>query len=238
MVNRWLQELDEDLEIFGQAAVFFDLDSTLFCVSPRIEAILRDLAYDKELLQIEKEATKKLESLKVQERDWGIRPVIEREGLKASPAFFRLLKRKWSARFFSSDYLKFDRPYEGAPELVQYVAKKNVSISYLTGRDRQNMEQGTIESLKRWKFPLVDEKNLIMKPNSQRHDEDFKPEILKTHLTDSRPIWFFENEPVIIHRVRALLPSVKIIFVDSTHSGRAEPPLDLPRIGMNYRFKS
>jgi hypothetical protein len=43
-------------------------------------------------------------------------------------------------------------------------------------------------------------------------------------------IWFFENEPANIHLVMNSSPHVNIIYFDSTHSRRAEPPENIPAI--------
>ncbi len=48
-------------------------------------------------------------------------------------------------------------------------------------------------------------------------------------------IWFFENEPVNVNLIRCDHKNVEIVFFDSTHSRKEEPPIDVPKI-INFLF--
>ena len=43
----------------------------------------------------------------------------------------------------------------------------------------------------------------------------------------SKNIWFFENEPVIIHKIKSTYPKIKIVWIDTTHSRRQLPPNEI-----------
>ncbi|MGE3385575.1 MAG: HAD family hydrolase [Bdellovibrionales bacterium] len=214
--------------------VVFDLDSTLFCVSPRIRSILDQLSADQELLQRFPKSTPTLHGLDVTPTDWGIRTVLIRSQIIGTLDFFEMVRSKWAERFFSSEYLKNDLPYPGAVKYVQRLAALGAEIRYLTGRDWPRMGLGTVASLDQWQFPLASQQHLHMKPDSNRHDADFKLDTLRHLQLESPDIYFFENEPVIINLVHRQLPSLPIIFINSIHSGRESAPDHLPKIDPNF----
>ena len=70
----------------ARVAVIFDLDSTLFCVSPRTQSILRDLGHDSDFsarFQFESEILRNIEVLPT---DWGVSQVLERTKVEATPS--------------------------------------------------------------------------------------------------------------------------------------------------------
>ncbi len=68
----------------ARVAVVFDLDSTLFCVSPRTESILRRLAGEAEFRAEFADAAAILKDVTVLPSDWGVKSVLEREIFKAT----------------------------------------------------------------------------------------------------------------------------------------------------------
>lgn len=214
----------------------FDLDSTLFCVSYRTQKILRELGNTGDFSRRFPRESEVLKQIEVQPSDWGIRSALIRSQLHSSLEFFEEVRKVWVERFFSNDYLKYDQPYEGAVEFLQALHQAGVPIRYLTGRDRIRMGEGTVESLKQWKFPLFKEDHLIMKPHPGLKDEEYKTRALEELSLTNHTTYFFENEPVIIHHVLKNLPEVKVIFMDSVHSGKADAPEGLPTLRMKYIF--
>jgi hypothetical protein len=78
----------------------------------------------------------------------------------------------------------------------------------------------------------IDKTQLVLKPNKLIPDTDFKKEWLE-ELTKNNPnqyFLFFENEPANIKAIQHLQPIIKVIFFESTHSGKEKPPSDLPKI--------
>ncbi len=217
-----------------RVAVVFDLDSTLFCVSPRTQAILRRLGADETFRARFSAESIVLSNIEVLPSDWGVRTVLERARIGSSLDFFREVRDYWRTHFFSSGDLHEDHIYPSANEYVRLVQSLGADILYLTGRPDSSMRAGTLRALSHWGFPLESDHKLMMKPSEVQTDESFKANVLKGLADDYDYIWFFENEPVIIEQVRALLPQIRIVFVDSVHAGRALPPTDLPSIGMSY----
>lgn len=218
-----------------KVAVVFDLDSTLFCVSPRIQHILRLLSQDPEFAVTYKEPSAILRNIEVIPTDWGVRTVLERTGMSATPELVRRVRSFWSRHFFSNHHLDKDIIYPGANDYVRHLHGLGARILYLTGRSDQAMRTGTLRALEKWGFPLDAEEDLYMKPLEVEKDEAFKAQVLMQMESQFDHIWFFENEPVIIEQVRRLVPMVHIVFVNSTHSGKGRPPTDLRTIGMSYR---
>ncbi len=60
----------------------------------------------------------------------------------------------------------------------------------------------------------------------------FKTDCFLSLQTDKpfHDIWFFENEPVNINRLRSHLPNIRVVFFDSTHSRAESAPNDIPSI--------
>lgn len=216
-----------------RALVVFDLDSTLFDVSPRIEKILLEYAEIPEFQKKFPEQIRHFKNIKTLRSDWGIRQALIRAGLDGHhPDFQQSVRDYWVKTFFSNEYLKYDKPYEGAVEFVQHLVRHGVDIVYLTGRDQHRMGKGSRETLLRWGFPLNDaQQHLVLKPHKDMDDSLFKAEWFQTWPGNNYSnIWFFENEPINVNLVKKQCPEVEIIFFHSTHSGQAEPPEDIPKI--------
>jgi hypothetical protein len=216
-----------------KALLVFDLDSTLFDVSPRLQRILHDFANDPDNQKRFPESTEILKTIETHKSDWGIRNSLIRAGLdKHSGEFHQALKDHWLENFFTSEYLHYDQPYAGAAEFVQKVARAGSEIVYLSGRDRPRMEKGTLEVLKKWNFPIDNtQARLALKPERGLNDADFKRDWFLDIPHDAfGQIWFFENEPLNVNAIRNHFDHIDIIFFESTHAGKADPPVDLPKI--------
>lgn len=218
----------------GRVCVVFDLDSTLFCVSPRTQAILREFALVEAVAERFPDEAQILKDIEVRPSDWGIRSVLERYGVKSTIDFFETLRGYWRERFFSNSHMRHDTIYPHANLFVQKIDETGADVVYLTGRSRHLMEAGTIENLKKWSFPLKSEDRLYMKPKNVDSDVQFKVRELEQITKSYDALWFFENEPLIINEVIGRFPAIHVVFVDSVHSGKATVPKDLPTVGMTY----
>lgn len=218
----------------ARVAVIFDLDSTLFCVSPRTQAILRRLGHDEEFQRLFTDASKVLREIEVLPTDYGFQNVMARYSIEPTPELRQHVRKYWGRYFFSNHFLDHDTLYPSAMEYVTHLHGLGAEILYLTGRARSAMREGTLQALKRCGLPLFEDSRLYMKPNEVEADETFKAIVLQDLVKTYDHIWFFENEPVIIHQVRRLAPQVRMIFVKSVHSGRAAEPDDLRTIGPDF----
>ena len=225
-----LINLKSDLHSGQKLLMVFDLDSTLFDVSPRIQKILEDLRDQDQIRKAFPELLPFLKDIRTQRTDWGIKSALTRAFEKASfppsPDFQNAARDFWARHFFSNEYLHFDHPVEGAVDFVNELHQLKIDIAYLTGRDWERMGPGTLEVLKKWKFPELNDKSVLlaMKPQKGSDDSFFKStwfESLKPHAYNR--ILFFDNEPKILHHVELQHPEIEIIFMETTHSGKAEP---------------
>jgi predicted secreted acid phosphatase len=193
----------------------FDLDSTIFNVSPRSEKILHEFArlqHFPDLLKIT-----------IEMKDWGVYEALLRAGytkMKNEDLHLKL-KQYWNEKFFSNEYLHYDTPYLGAIHFVQSLAISGVTIRYLTGRDIFRMGTGTADVLKKWGLPHATDQ-IHLKPSKELDDHLFKLMWLQ-NLAEENPtttIYLFENEPVNINLVGDNMPNVRIIYMNTTHSRR------------------
>ncbi len=211
----------------------FDIDSTLFDVSPRVERILMDFAEEPTSKANFPKQIQLFKDISTHRKDWGFKNALERAGLDGHhPEFQEALRKYWYQRFFSNDYLQYDLPYDGAVEYVNKAANLGAEVVYLTGRDVERMGSGSALTLKHAGFPLDDRQTqLVLKPHKGMDDAEFKTNwftgLPKNHYAD---VWFFENEPVNIHHLRQRHPEVNVVFFESTHAGKASPPEDIPKI--------
>lgn len=233
LLRKILSEVQETTLQNGKTLAVFDLDSTLFDVSPRIQQILWDFAHHPEYSKRYPETVDILKNIQTQRRDWGIKHAILRAGLGDHAAeFHEDLRLFWKQHFFSNAYLEYDKPFEGAVEFTQEIWRKGADVVYLTGRDVLRMGEGSESVLKKWNFPIQQERTtLVLKPKAGMDDAQFKKDWFAAQsLREYEHIWFFENEPVNLLEIQKYLPEVKMIFFDSTHSGVAAPLPDVPTI--------
>lgn len=241
--NTALREILRKIQVFkthnqihnhrhGLLAVF-DLDSTLFDVGPRLQKVLLDFASVPQHQMDFAHYMPYFQKLSVEPQDWGLKSVLHRIGLKEADINFQMtLKKFWREKFFSNPYLEYDIPYDGAVEFTQQIYQLGCKIVYLTGRDVLRMGKGSLNVLKKWNFPIeIPDTELVLKPKQGMDDAEFKRDWFSQIIReDYTHIWFFENEPANIHLVRKDFPDVEVLFFASTHSGKAEPPLDIEHI--------
>jgi len=216
-----LQETFDRVGRGESQVIVFDLDSTLFEVTPRSQQILQEFI-DSHHFEDLHEMKSALQTVRLQSSDHGLESAVRRAGIEFRNEELRQqLIQFWRERFFSNEYLTLDRPFEGAVEFVQELYRRGAHIKYLTGRDRVRMGEGTPRQLQTWQFPVhMERTELIMKPVKGLDDSEFKLEEIKRL---GNVTWFFENEPKIIRRVESELPNLNIVFFRSSHSGKAEP---------------
>lgn len=238
VLRQILAKIDECTARGQKTLAVFDLDSTLFDVSPRLERILMDFAAIPKNQELFPEQVPLFKHIKTLRQDWGIQNALIRAGLDGHhPEFQHAVKEFWLKNFFSSHYLQYDEPYAGAIDYVKAVHKKGAQVVYLTGRDVERMGVGTEEVLRQWDLPLIlGSADLVLKPHKSMDDAEFKKDWFEEALQgDYEKIWFFENEPVNIHLICEKCPSVEVIFMDSTHAGKAHAPTDLTTI-VNFLY--
>lgn len=212
----------------------FDIDSTLFCMKYRTQAIIRDCSKDFSFQQKFPEQVQLIKKVEVTKRDWSVAEVMSRYGFSPEDSIVLDIEKRWRKLFFTNLYLNLDKPYQGCVQFVQQISQTGAHICYLTARRRKTMYEGTVESLKKWAFPLEKESQLIMKEDSKMEDSSYKIIHLKKLIQKYKTIAFFENEPVILNQVEQIIPQIHLFWMNSTHSRKEEPPKSAWPLQMNY----
>jgi hypothetical protein len=205
----------------------FDIDSTLFNVSPRNQAIF-DLFYSTRK-QKDKDMLKLSSKIKLTPQDWGLRPFLD-PLISADENEIEMLKKStmsfWRKHFFAGTFLHSDQPYPEALNWVKKLASRGAHILYVTGRDDHRMRKGTLAQLKHWGFTLKKDEDLITKPQKGLEDGPYKREALLNLLKkyEGHDLFFLDNEPAVLdHCIFPEHPNYKLIFIESTHSNRSKP---------------
>lgn len=219
----------------GSLAVVFDLDSTLFCMKYRTEAIIKEFIR-KNIHALSSEIISKTKNLKVTERDWSVEEILSRHNISLKDPIVKTIHKYWRNHFFTNAFLYLDRPYAGSSEYVRLLRNLGACIFYLTGRNQKRMASGSLASLKKWGFPLENSSYLILKKDLDKEDASYKVEELKQIQDKFKTVLFFENEPVILNAVALKLPQIKLFWIDSTHSRKQLPVKQALPIPMDYRL--
>ncbi len=238
-----IKSLQSKLKHGEKITAIFDLDSTLFDVSPRIAKILNDFGATAEFQISHPAETDILAQIVAHPTDFGVKKTLERNNFPIRDMdFVDKIVEFWKREFFSGNYLKYDKPYAGAVDFVKNLQRIGAKILYLTGRDAPRMKKKTIESLIEHGFPLSSNaENLFLKPDTSISDVEFKKRFFQSFVAASEieigkiktqdHIIFFENEPANIVVAIQAIPDIEIIFLDTVHSETTPvPPATISRI--------
>ncbi len=208
--------------------VLLDLDSTLYEVGPRTHQILR------EWLETDESRTfpdvwKELQRLESLHVGYSLVDTFAAIGLSVEHpevrAAWEKAKRFWAARFFTSDYLRYDNPYPGAAEFCRELHERGAELVYLTGRDEPNMGDGTRENLARDGFPWsAPRTHLLMKDRFHTDDLVHKQSAADYVRNRGTLIASLENEPVNLVAIYELFPQAMHVFMETVSSDRPAAP--------------
>ncbi len=202
--------------------VLLDLDSTLYEVGPRTYRILLEWLDSPQSHEFQdvREALSKLQQSQV---GYSVRDTLKAVGYESSgPRYEEVLeaiKNFWADRFFTSQYLAYDRPYPGAADFARRLYELGVEIVYLTGRDEPNMGDGTRANLLRDGFPWeLPRTHLLLKPDAKQPDLDHKLDAAHYIRKHGTLVASFENEPPNVVALAKLFPEAMHVFVDTVCS--------------------
>lgn len=195
---------------------FIDLDSTLFDVSPRNQAIVR--AFSAEPAYAQFPQIKKLTNCVCYPGEYGYNNSLHRVGVD-NANLLDFLKAYWKTHFFTDRFLKHDKVYAGAIDFIDSLAKHNSPFYFLSGRHHDEMINGTKNSLKSNGIIISDEK-ILLKKNPLQADGEFKKDKVFSFNHSFKKFVFIDNEPVVINAVAKLKDKIdiEIIFFDTCHS--------------------
>ena len=213
-----LIERTRELSVQGHTPIImFDLDDTLITTRERTLRILRDFAAQPKIRLGFPEEVERIESMAIPQIQFSLKDTFVRTGIK-NDDLFNQADAFWKARFFSNEYCAKDIQTPGAALYLQLLVRSGAKIVYLTGRDRPRMGQGTVENLLRNRFPLDPAQAiLLMKPDPQQNDLDFKKSQFPGIAALGEVIGAFENEPANINAMAEAFPNAAAIFLDTIH---------------------
>lgn len=216
------------------SSVLLDLDSTLYEVQPRTFKIIEEWLNSDESRPFDDvraaflEANSKFSQIGYSQIGYSLKDTFQNHGLDvaANERALKSAKAFWSERFFSSKYVGYDLPYEGAAQFTRELENVGARIVYLTGRDEPGMGEGTRDALKRDGFAWGSAKtHLLLKPEFDMPDIEHKREASKfVHQYEPGLIASFENEPVNLVALYDEFPHAMHVFVDTVCSDRAAEP--------------
>ena len=217
-----LNEALSQIQSVKSPVLLLDLDSTLYEVSPRTFQILQEWAQSHESLQFTA-VRAAIAQMPLSQIGYSIEDTFAHLQLSLSESSTRAalesVKKYWSARFFTNEYLQYDRPYPGSYDFVRKAHEAGAEIVYLTGRDAPGMKQGTTRNLIRDQFPWeLSRTHLLMKPEAHLHDLEFKKAASQFVHQKGSLVASFENEPPNVVALYDLFPEAMHVFVDTVCS--------------------
>ena len=145
-----LDRTQKVLEAKKLPVLIFDLDSTLFHVSPRSFEIMKSW--------IQASSVSILPNLTADDMGYSIEDVWVKRGLSTETGdsfkYLKEAKEYWRQRFFSNEFIHHDEPHPGAVQFVKRLYEMGAKIVYLTGRDVPLMAFGTVDHLRNQVFPV------------------------------------------------------------------------------------
>ncbi|KAB8030731.1 HAD family acid phosphatase [Fluviispira multicolorata] len=213
-------------------ACVFDLDGTLFDVGYRTLGILNEWLASEASHHFDKRLLQKIAKLNYSHIGYSLSHAFENSGFdlrnQEMMSVFSAVERFWKRKFFDGNTLvKYDKLMNNADIFVNELNKNDIAIFYLTGRYSHSMLKGTEQQLQNFNFPF--EKNkLILKHNPHADDQIFKAEQIRNIAEEYDIVGNFENEYLNIAFMSLEAKDAINVIVDSQHSGRATPSLDMP----------
>jgi len=203
--------------------ILLDLDGTLLDNRARSCAIFKELA---EHWQARfPDQARRLGALEPDELVYMFRENLVRLGIVSEPMVSEAFEF-WKARFFTDRFLCHDVPTRGALRFVRACHDAGATLVYFTGRDMPNMALGTLASLRDRGFPIgVPGVELVLKPNAETNDFEYKRLILSQVRRGGEVIAGFDNEPLNCNLFRQSFPEADVFLVDTQHLPGA-PALD------------
>jgi len=206
----------------GESGVtVFDLDGCLFDTRPRQVHIFRELASQEGHIELYEVETSHFQ-------DWDLKRTMLNAGIGEERAeeLYPAVREYWWNHFFTSEYVLYDNAMPGSCQVVADVAAAGGHVVYLTGRD-ETMRAGTEEALRRFGFPIDgDRARLVVKPDFDMDDTEFKAQALVDIARLGTPVLFFDNEPSNVNHFQDAFPDSTVVFVATDHSGKPVTPYE------------
>lgn len=213
-------------------ACIFDLDGTLFDVGHRTIGILKEWLSENKGRSFDETLIKKVEKINYSHIGYSLSHLFENAGFDLRTEdvmdLFSEIEKSWKEKFFDGDaLLRYDHVMPNSPTFLKEISNQGIHIIYLTGRYASRMTEGTKIQLEKHGFPL-ENCDLILKEKIHLEDQIFKAEQVRNAMERFDVIGNFENEYFNLAYMALEAPDAVHVIVDSQHSGRLTPELDVP----------
>lgn len=210
----------------------FDLDGTLFDVGFRTIGIIKEWLLSEAVSHFEPSIVQKISKINYDHIGYSLSHLFENSGFdlrnQQVMAVFSSIERVWKKKFFDGiSLVQYDEMIKNSCNFVKNLHINGIEIYYLTGRYWHSMRHGTIEQLNKFHFPLKEE-NLILKLNPFEDDQLFKSEQIRILAKEFEVCGNFENEYLNLAYMALEAKNAINVIVDSQHSGRPTPVLEIP----------
>jgi len=235
VLRRVHSAIRHDFEKKHQPVLLLDLDSTLYHVESRSHQILKEWLADAESRKFGP-LRDRISEIDSEHLGYSMLDTFTKFGLSVMDpnvqAALHSLQKFWGQRFFTNEYLAYDRAYEGAPEFVREAHGLGAEIVYLTGRDEPGMGKGTRARLLADRFAFeVPRTRLLLKRTFEQDDLDHKSYAAEEVRHLGNLVASFENEAPNLIALSDIFPESMHVFVDTVMSDRPA----LPKTGL-YRI--
>jgi hypothetical protein len=213
-----------------------DLDSTLFCVTPRIKSTFIDFLGER---QGDPSWYREIgQRLNPSNQCYDIQKTLQRlmaglvpdsEQAQAAEKLWGEFRGYWGQHFFSSRHLAQDVPAPGAQDFARRIVHRGDQLIYLTGRDEPRCEDGTRASLEAHGFPMGSHTRLMMKPSSRLGDLEFKRLACEELAAQYDVAFSVDNEPENLVMFAEAFPTADICFFHTVMSPRV-PEADYAKV--------
>lgn len=208
----------------------FDIDSTLYEVKTRTHQILKEWVASHPAGALSNAVREVLHRMEEGDVGYSMGDTFRALGLALEHQevanALAAARRFWKDRFFTNDYLQYDRVYAGATGFVHRVFEAGSHIVYLTGRDEPGMGAGTRQRLRDDGFPIDAQRTrLILKANFDIEDMAHKQDATRLIGSMGRVVASFENEPRNLVALHQAFPEAMHVFLDTDCSEHPALPL-------------
>jgi len=197
--------------------VIIDIDGTISLHYQRTYEIFRQAARSFDLPE---EIKNNLADYDPCRYDYDPRKNLLQIGFQESNTLGEVMKF-WDNNFFSNRFLHLDEPIAGAREFTRIILSLGANISYLSGRDEQNMGEGTRAWLKSHDFIGNHSRTaLFLKTDLSITSVESKRVAAAKIKQLGEPVLIIDNEPGELETLWRQFPQAATVLLDTPNSGR------------------